>query len=168
MIDCHHFPNWEPAECEQTSDGSIVLSRKSLADITFRPEGLGSVIVDDRGLYFVSRRGRTALAFMFDNGADYVVEGVTRTVKDGKIGFVDTQLDEVVAPVWDFAFPFKRGVAQVCVGCVSVPVFPGDEHRIMTGGRWGYINKRGKVIVPVVYDSRSLPPPELAAKRAVQ
>jgi hypothetical protein len=86
MIDCHHFPNWEPAECEQTSDGSIVLSRKSLADITFRPEGLGSVIVDDRGLYFVSRRGRTALAFMFDNGTDNVVEGVTRTVKDGKIG----------------------------------------------------------------------------------
>ena len=148
---------------------SIVLSRRSLADIYFGPEGLGSVIVDDRGLYFVSRSGRMAPAFGFDNGTDNIVKGVARIVKDGKVGFVGAQLDQIVAPVWDFAFPFEQGVAQVCVGCVATPIFPDDEHKIMTGGRWGYINKRGKVIVPVVYDSRSLPPPpELAAKRAVQ
>jgi hypothetical protein len=168
MINCHYFPNWEPAECEEMIDGDIVLSRRSLADISFRPEGLGSVIVDDRGLYFVSRRGRTVPAFMFDNGADNVVEGVARIVQNRKMGFVDAQLDQVVAPVWDFALPFEHGVAKVCVGCVSVAVSPGDEHRIMTGGRWGYIDNRGKVIVPVVYDSHDLPPPEVAAKRASQ
>lgn len=137
MIDCRDFSNWEPAECEQTSDGSIVLSRRSLADIYSGPEGLGSVVVDDRGLYFVSRSGRMALAFVFDNGTDNVVEGVARIVKNGKVGFVDAQLDQIVAPVWDFAFPFEQRVAQVCVGCVATPIFPGDEHKIMTGGRWG-------------------------------
>jgi hypothetical protein len=47
----------------------------------------------------------------FDNGTDYVVEGLARTVRAGKIGFVNTWLEQVVAPVRDFAFPFEEGVA---------------------------------------------------------
>jgi hypothetical protein len=84
------------------------------------------------------------------------------------VGFVNTGLDQVVAPVWDFASPFEHGVAQVCMGCVSTLISSGDEHTAMTGGKWGYIDKRGKIIVPVEYDFRSLPPPEVAAKQTVQ
>jgi hypothetical protein len=168
LIDCHRYPNLEPAACEQKSDGSIVVSRQSLADIAFGPEGLGAIIVADRGLCFVNRQGKTAPAFHFDNGPDYVVEGMARTVKNGKVGFVNTQLDQVVAPVWDFASPFEHGVAEVCMGCVSTPVRPGDEHTYMAGGKWGYIDRRGKVIVPVVHDLRSLPPSEVAAKQAIR
>jgi hypothetical protein len=167
-IDCHQYPNREAAVCELASDGGVVVSRQSLADISFEPNGLGTLVVDSRGLYFVTRQGKTAPALEFDNGADYVVEGLARTVKRGKVGFVNVQLDQVVAPVWDFAFPFGHGVAVVCTGCVSTPVSPGDEHRTMTGGKWGYIDKRGKVVVPVVYDSRSLPPAEIAEKMAAQ
>lgn len=82
----------------------------------FGPEGLGSIVVNGRGLYFVTRQGKTAPAFPFDNGPDYFVEGLARTVKDGKVGFVDNRLDSVVAPVWDFAAPFDHGVAAVCTG----------------------------------------------------
>ena len=168
LIDCHHYPNLEPAACEQKSDGGIVASRQSLKDISFGPEGLGAMIVDKR-LCFVNRQGKTAPAFNFDNGPDYVVEGMARTVKNGKVGFVNTQLDEVVAPVWDFASPFEHGVAEVCMGCVSTPVRPGSEDTSMVGGKWGYIDKRGKVIVPVVYDDpRNLPPAEVAAKQAIR
>ena len=101
-------------------------------------------VVDDRGLYFVNRQGKTAPAFQFDNGPDYVVEGMARTVKNGKVGFVNTQLDRVVPPVWDFASPFEHGVAAVCTGCVSTPISPGDEHKKMTGGKWGYIRQTRK------------------------
>src|SRR5947209_3655674 len=73
LIDCHHFPEREPAVCEVRSDGGIVVFRQSLAPISFGPEGLGSIVVDNRGLYFVTRQGKTAPAFNFDNGADYVV-----------------------------------------------------------------------------------------------
>ena len=89
-------------------------------------------------------------------------------MKDGKVGFINTELDQIVAPVWDFAFPFEHGVAVVCTGCVPTPALSGDEHRTMTGGKWGYIDKRGKVVVPVVYNSRSLPPVEVAQKQAIQ
>jgi hypothetical protein len=166
-IDCHFFPEGEPAACEQTSDGSIVLAAKSLASASFGPEGLSSIIVNN-DLYFVNRHGKTAPALHFDNGPDYVVEGLARTVKDGKVGFVNPQLDQVVAPVWDFAFPFQSGVAMVCMGCVSTPVSPGDEHTVRKGGKWGYIDKRGKVVVPVEYDEERLPAPEVAARQALR
>jgi len=165
LIDCYRFPNREPVTCELMSDGRITVSGPSLADMPFGPDGLSSIIVENRGLYHFSSQGKTAPALNFDNGADYVVEGLTRTLQNGKVGFVNTQLDQVVAPVWDFAFPFEHGVAVVCMGCVSNPVSPGDEHRTMTGGKWGYIDKRGKVVVPVVYDSHSLPAAEIAAKQ---
>ena len=144
--------------CELTSNGEIVVAPQSLAGIEFGPEGLGAILIDPQRLYFVNRRGKTAPALNFDNGPDYVVEGLARTVKNGKVGFVNTELDQVVAPVWGFAFPFEHGVALVCTGCAPAPAFPGDEHLKMTGGKWGYIDKRGKIVVPVEYDSKSLPP----------
>ena len=168
QVGCHHFPNSEPALCELASDGNIVVAKQSLADMAFGPEGLGSIVVDNRGLYFVTRQGKTTPALMFDNGPDYVVEGLARTVKNGKVGFINTKLDPVVAPIWDFAFPFEHGVAVVCTGCVSTPASPSGEHRTMTGGKWGYIDKRGKVVVPVVYDFRSLPSVEVAEKQRAQ
>ncbi|MBO0860645.1 MAG: WG repeat-containing protein [Chloracidobacterium sp.] len=169
-VDCRHFPNLNPVVCKLTSDGAIVVSRQSLADISFGPEGLGSIIVDNRDLYFVTRQGKTAPALIFDNGPDYVVEGLARTVKNGKIGFINAELHQVVAPIWDFAFPFEHGVAVVCMGCASKPAPPNDdhEHQTMTGGKWGYIDKHGRIVVPVVYDPRSLPPVEVAEKLAIQ
>lgn len=154
--------------CELARDGNIIVSKQSLRDMDFGPEGLGSIVVDNRGLYFVTRKGKTTAALTFDNGPDYVVEGLARTVKNGKIGFINIELDPVVAPSWDFAFPFEHGVAMVCTGCVSTPASPGGEHRTMTGGKWGYIDKRGEVVVPVVYDSSNLPPVEVAEKQAAR
>jgi hypothetical protein len=71
-------------------------------------------------------------------------------VQGGKVGFVDTELNVVVAPVWDFASPFDDGVAAVCTGCVPVAV---GEHHGYTGGKWGFIDRSGKVIVPVEHAS---------------
>src|SRR5436190_22286463 len=91
-VDCHQYPNREPAVCELASDGGVVVSRRSLAATSFEPDGLGSIVVDSRGIYFVTRQGKTAPALEFDNGADYVVEGLARTVKRGKVGFLNVQL----------------------------------------------------------------------------
>jgi hypothetical protein len=162
-IRCFHFPEREPAVCTQATDGSAVLSRPSLARVDFGTEGLGAIIVDDR-ICFVNRQGKTAPALIFDNGPDYVVEGLARTVRNGKVGFVNTSLDVVVAPVWDFASPFRDGFAEVCMGCVKTPASPGDEHKMMTGGKWGYIDKSGKVKVPLVYDSPSAAAAHLPAR----
>src|SRR5262249_11336608 len=61
-IECHHFPNGEPALCELASDGGISVARESLAEVSFGPEGLGTVIIEKKDLYFVTRQGKTAPA----------------------------------------------------------------------------------------------------------
>src|SRR5579872_3744765 len=151
LIECQYFPNLEPAVCEMR-DQEVVVPQRSLANISFGPDGLGAIVIKGRELYFVTRQGKTAPALNFDNGPDYFVEGLARTVQNGHVGFVDTHLVPVVAPVWDFAWPFQGGVAKVCMGCVETPA---GEHRIRTGGKWGYIDKHGKVVVPVIYDAVS-------------
>ena len=151
-VECRLFPDGEAAVCELVSGGELRAPRQLLAHAEFGTEGLSAILVGER-IYFVNRAGNTAPALKFDNGPDYFVEGLARTVKDGKIGFVNTALEPVVAPVWDFAFPFSNGVAAVCNGCMAA----GGEHQMVTGGKWGYIDKRGKVLVPVRYDRDELP-----------
>jgi hypothetical protein len=131
--------------------------------VDFDGEGIGAIFIGDDGLYFVNRAGATAPAFFFDNGPDPFAEGLARTIRNRKVGFVNTALDEVIAPAWDWASPFSAGVAAVCIGCVSKPVFPGAEHSVMTGGKWGYIDRHGSPVVPVAYTTKDLPSPEAAA-----
>ena len=163
-VNCQFFPERQPAACEERSDGSVVVAEPSLAHADFGQSDLAAIYIDGRpGLYFVNRRGKTAPAFLYDNGPDYLVEGLARTVRNGKMGFVNTQLEEIVQPVWDFASPFQDGVAAVCTGCV--PKAAGDEHTYMSGGKWGYIDRHGRVIVPVEYEQSRLPAAEFAARQ---
>jgi hypothetical protein len=137
------------------ADGSLTVSSEVLPEASFGDDGLAAVWID-RQLYFVHRTGKTAPAFFFDNGPDYFVEGLARTVRDGKTGFVNSELDEVVAPRWDFAEPFAGGFARVCEDCRDERK---GEHSFIVGGRWGIIDRTGSVVVPVVHDQRSIPPP---------
>jgi hypothetical protein len=154
--DCHAFPDGKSLTCLQANDGSVVVAKQSLADLDFEGAATSTIVVGKDQLYFVNRQGKTAPALRFDNGADYFVEGLARSVKAGKVGFVNSDLVEVIAPVWDFASPFQDGLASVCNGCA--PKSDGKEHTIISGGKWGYIDKLGKVVVPVVYDEANLPP----------
>jgi hypothetical protein len=166
-IGCTFFPEGETAACVEAKDGAVAVLASSLAHASFGFGGFDAISIHGReGVYFVSRSGRTARAVIYDNGPDYLVEGLARTQRNGKMGFVNLQLDQVVPPVWDFASPFHNGVAAVCMGCVPKPVPPGGEHTYMSGGKWGYIDKHGKVVVPVSYDEKLLPTNEVAAKLA--
>jgi len=108
-------------------------------------------------LLFALASGRTAPALRYDNGADYFVEGLARSPRDGKVGFVDELLELVVPRQWDFAFPFEDGHARVCSGCVIRRA--GGEHSEVVGGRWGYVDREGRVVVPVVHAREELPAP---------
>jgi hypothetical protein len=136
-------------------DGSLTVRSEVLAEASFDEDGLSAVWID-QDLHFVDRSGKTARAFFFDNGPDYFVEGLARTVRDGKMGFVNAELIEVVEPRWDFAEPFADGFARVCVDCVEERK---GEHSVMVGGNWGVIDKSGSVVVPVEYDEDAVPAP---------
>ena len=160
-LDCAFIPVQEPEDevpdcAYQDSQGQLLIRREALEAMDFGSDGVAQVVVG-RALLYVTPAGRTAPALPFDNGADYFVEGLARTQRNGKIGFVNTDLDEVVIPTWDFAFPFKSGLAVVCQGCMPRRI-EDSEHSEVVGGKWGYIDKKGRVVVPVTLESDELPP----------
>jgi hypothetical protein len=140
---------------QRRADGGFRVLKPALRALEFDDAGL-SVIAIAGDLFWVDRSGRTARALPFDNGADPFVEGLARTLRAGKVGFIDRRLVEVIPATWDFAFPFEKGVAIVCRGCA--PVADG-EHSPVAGGAWGYINRRGQVVVGVEHAREALPPP---------
>ncbi|MBI4698849.1 MAG: WG repeat-containing protein, partial [Nitrospirae bacterium] len=130
-----------------------------LKNMNFGNSGLASVILKNGQAVqaaYVNREGKTARVHYFDNGADHFVEGLARTVKDGKLGFINEKLNIVISPQYDFAFPFSNSAALVCNGCKFVAE---GEHTSVVGGKWGYINKGGVVIVPIQHEKDKLPNP---------
>ncbi|MCG6162334.1 WG repeat-containing protein, partial [Leptospira bandrabouensis] len=92
-------------------------------------------------------------SFIFDNGPDYLSEGLARFVENKKIGFHDPGCKKTIQAEYDFAYPFENGFSIVCNGCRSVKT---DEHSMIQGGNYGIINKKGEVVVPIEYDAVSL------------
>ena len=134
------------------ADGGFVVHPEVAAEHS-PPGSVSSIVIEDLWLYVITS-GKTAPAFLFDNGADYFVEGLARTPRNGKIGFVDQELAEAIPPQWDFAFPFESGLAVVCNGCTLEPV---GEHTEVVGGEWGYIDSQGILVAPCTHKRDELP-----------
>jgi hypothetical protein len=156
---CNLFPPvGEPITycARRDEDGEIVLRPGLLADAG-EPDSIQTLIVEDE-LLFALASGKTAPALFFDNGPDYFVEGLARSPRGGKVGFVNEELELVVPRLWEFASPFEGGFARVCSGC-SIEYDDEDSHGYLAGGAWGIIDRTGRVAVPVEYEFESLPPP---------
>ena len=59
------------------------------------------------------------------------------------IGFFNNNLDIVLAPLYDFAFPFYVGVAEICVGCKEIE---DSDYNMLDGGEWKRINRTGLIL----------------------
>ncbi|RMF84661.1 MAG: WG repeat-containing protein [Nitrospinota bacterium] len=110
----------------------------------FSPEGV-ALMADKKGLIYVDRQGKRLFRpFIFDNWVDDFREGLARFVQNGKIGFYDRHYRIVIEARFDFVEPFHHGQARFCVGCKPVKL---GEHYLMEGGKWGYIDRKGRVVV---------------------
>lgn len=79
--------------------------------------------------------------FQYDNGDDYICEGVRRIVdKNGKIGFTDEKGTVVIAPRFAFVFPFENGVAKATTQGHEVKE---GEHARWISPEWFYIDHNG-------------------------
>ena len=90
--------------------------------------------------------------YEYDNGPDYTVEGLYRIVVDGKIGFANDDGNIIINPVFDFVKPFENGLAEFCVDCKQLRQ---NEHFISEGGKWGFVDKTGKVVVAPIFFKKS-------------
>lgn len=138
----------------KTSAENVEVSPEILKKIKFNQDGLAEIHVKALGCYWINRRGKARKTHCFDNGSDYFVEGLTRYVAaNGKFGFMNKSLDIAIPPKFDFVFPFQGGRAQFCQGCKNEQQ---NEHSSMVGGTWGFIDKKGKIIVPAIITDPAL------------
>lgn len=98
----------------------------------------------DQAHAVINLRGEVVYhSYWFDNGPDYVEDGVFR-IRDaqGKIGYADGFTGRmVIAPQYACAFPFENGVAQVALS--GKEVREDAEHRVCVGDDLK-IDKQGK------------------------
>jgi hypothetical protein len=126
------------------AQGKVKLSPGLINRVSFDRFGLG--VVHAGGFYYVNRGGVMVRTVTFDNGADYFSEGLARSQVDGKIGFVDRRLSTIIAPSHDWASQFERGASIVCDGCVEVREGEYGERK---GGKWGAIDRSGRLVLPL-------------------
>jgi hypothetical protein len=106
---------------------------------------------NDSGWWAINLDSKDSLkAFPFDNGPDYVVEGLARYNAGGKIGFYDRQVRIRIPARFDFASPFHHGFSAFCMGCKEVRIGDG-EHSMMSDSGWGVIDTLGAVIIEPKY-----------------
>ena len=88
------------------------------------------------------RSGKKLFApFFFDNGPDYMSEGLMRYVDHKKVGFVNRLGQKIIEAKYDFVSSFDYGIASFCNGCEWAHQ---GEHAYVRGGVWGYVNKKGE------------------------
>jgi hypothetical protein len=91
----------------------------------------------------------------FDNGPDYVEEGLFRIEDDhtGYMGFADMEGNIVIEPRFVFVRPFHDGLAAFNTGGRFELTDDINKYHAIVGGKWGYIDKQGHEVFPAIFDS---------------
>ena len=83
-------------------------------------------------------------AYLFDNGPDYVSEGLFRIVgRNGRIGYADTTGRVVIRPHYEAAYPFQDGHATVARQARKVWI---GEHFYWESDRWKEVDPKGRKV----------------------
>ena len=133
--------------CAVREDGEIRIRRKHFKALHFGTTGMAEIAILGEGWHYVLPDGTKALMVNIGNGPDYFSEGLARTFVDGKIAYLDERLQIVLAPGYDWGWPFAGGTALVCDGCRRERASEHDEHGWMAGGIWSYIDRQGRTVV---------------------
>ena len=151
-LDCEYFRNAHsevltPYEkCGYVENGKMVLFPGFLKRLDFSVHGLASAWIDNSKWVYIKRDGTVIPTIMYDNGPDYFQEGMARYREKDKLGFIDEKGEVVIPAQFEWAFPFKDGIAEVCEGFTWVS---DGEYSRPVGGRWGAIDKTGSVVIPI-------------------
>jgi hypothetical protein len=103
-----------------------------------------AIVGDKSGFYAIDQKeNRLYEVYWFDNGPDYVKDGLFRIKRNDKIGYANTKGEIVIEPQYDCANAFEDEKAKVTFDCELKKV---GEYTEMKSDNWFYIDKTGKRI----------------------
>ncbi|MDF3818553.1 WG repeat-containing protein [Leptospira sp. 96542] len=130
--------------------GKVVIKPQYQHVMEFTKTSVAFVVSKNKWICIDAKNKPLLESFVYDNGPDYISEKLARFVENGKMGFHDESCKKIILAEYDFVFPFENGLAIVCNGCYSES---DGDHSSIVGGKYGVINKKGKLVVPIEYDS---------------
>lgn len=122
----------------------IVPPGKYAACLTDTLWHFAAVIKKEGGCVAIDKSGKELFEiYWYDNGPDYISDGLFRMKQDGKIGYADETGKIAISPQFACAEPFVAGKARVALNCKLVR---DGEMSVMESDEWFYIDKNGKKI----------------------
>ncbi len=95
-------------------------------------------------LFAINAEGdRLYEVYVYDNGPDYLQEGLFRILRNEQIGYADATGQIVIEPQFACAEPFEDGKARVALDCT---LNSDGEHTTMESDEWFYIDRSGEKI----------------------
>lgn len=102
----------------------------------------GVVIGKSGKLLGIDNKGRELFEiFFYDNGPDYLADGLFRIIKNEKIGYANAKGEIIIEPRFDCALPFEEGLAKVSDNCT---IEKDGEYSRWISDDWYWINKKGE------------------------
>jgi hypothetical protein len=81
---------------------------------------------------------------MFDNGPEPFIEGLTRVLRNGRMGYSNKFGHVVIPCIYDYATQFDGGIAEVTFDATEY--LDGEEHTTVESDEWFTIDKHGKKV----------------------
>ncbi len=142
----------------KTTNGEVIIKAKYEAIATDTMFKIAFVAPNFKWVAIDQQENTILIPYIFDNGPDYIQEGLFRYVENNKIGFANMQGRKVIQATFDFVSIFNSGFAAFNIGGQSKKI--DEEHSSWQGGLWGFIDTIGKVVIEPkftnVFDFRGL------------
>lgn len=139
----------------QTPAGQLIIRPQFSSAFEFSKYGIADVyMASSKEWLKIDKSGKPIVtSYFFDNGPDYYVNGLSRFVKNNKIGFINRKGRPIIPAEYDWAgtFTYNFPITLVAKGCKLVNLSTSEE--IMKGGKWGAIDRYGKLVIPLIYDA---------------
>ncbi|MCW7494604.1 WG repeat-containing protein [Leptospira sp. 2 VSF19] len=134
----------------KNKSGKVIIKPQYQHALDFTKEKVAFVVKENQWVCIDTKNQVLLETFVYDNGPDYYSENLARFVENKKFGFFDSRCRKQISAAYDFVYPFENGLSIVCNGCESIPE---GEHSRIVGGKYGVINKKGKVVIPIEWDA---------------
>ncbi len=155
--------------------GNLIFEDKSgrYNRFTYLGSGIFAAEIEENKYDFLDNTGALISKVLYTNDWLWNVSDERLSAsRDGKYGFLDLSGNEVIAFIYDEAYPFREGLSAVCKGGkwgfidkagieVISPVYDQVDSAFHNGlaaanlnGKWGLIDKSGNTIFPFEYDDR--------------
>jgi hypothetical protein len=111
-----------------------------------KPESQLIVVEKDGKSGFIDHTGKVVIPFQFDQAYSFH-EGLALVIVKDRKSFIDTSGHSLFEAKYDVIREFSEGVCAVNIGEKRIP----NIGLISEPGKWGYIDKTGKLVIPMTF-----------------